>query len=143
MSVLDNKIYRFDKISVFFKHTDYYGFVHSYNYFEWMSYTREAFFQEIVTEFMSICNQNIKMVTACTELEVLEDAAFGDKVLVEIYSEQVRRLSFDVVFKFTNLKTSKKLAFGRQTLTFIDAERGKLTKIPDELKGAVLAYEKK
>ena len=38
MGAVTHKIFTFDKIVVFFKHTDYHGFVHPYNYLEWMSY---------------------------------------------------------------------------------------------------------
>ena len=47
----DHTVFIYDRIKVFFKHTDYYGKVHVYNYLEWMSYAREAFFNKIFPSF--------------------------------------------------------------------------------------------
>ena len=137
-----HKIFTFDKLTVFFKHTDYHGFVHPYNYLEWMSYAREAFFQDLVPNFLKLSKSNIKMVTAEVEFECRADAIFGDRIIVKIYSQNVKRLSFDVVFKFYRDKDNLLLGDGRQTLTFLDAETGKPTRIPEELKSAVLLFEK-
>ena len=86
----EHKIFEFDRVVIFFKHTDYYGFVHSYNYLEWMSYAREAYFQELVPNFMELCNGAIKMVTMEVEWEALGDAVFGDAIRIQIYSEFYR-----------------------------------------------------
>ncbi len=142
MESTPSKVFTFDKLTVFFKHTDYHGFVHPYNYYEWMSYTREAYFQELVPNFLELCNRNIKMVTASVELELLNDAVFGDGILCKIYSENVKRLSFDVVFEFCHKTKETQLSKGRQRLTFIDADMGRPARIPEELKAVVLQYEK-
>ena len=137
------KVFTFDKLTVFFKHTDYHGFLHPYNYFEWMSYAREAYFQELVSNFLELCDRNIKMVTASVELELLNDAIFGDPILCKIYSENVRRLSFDVIFDFCHKTKGIQLSRGRQRLTFLDADTVSPARIPEELKTVVLQYEKK
>jgi len=137
-----HQVYVFDKIKVFFKHTDYYGVVHPYNYLEWMSHARESYFQDLVPDFHKICEQRIKMVTFKVDLEYLEDARFGDEIGIKIYAEKVKKLSFDVIFEFYNSITNKVLARGCQTLTFLDGVTMRPTTIPDELKNVVLKYEK-
>ena len=143
MSTDPFKIYSFDKITVFFKNTDYNGFIHPYNFFEWMSYTREAYFQELVPNFLDLCNRNIKMVTANVEFCQLEDGIFGDQILVKIWAENVKRLSFEVIFEFLRKRDGARLGEGRQRLTFLDAESGKPARIPEELKAVVQLYEKR
>ena len=143
METTPSKIFTFDRLIVFFKHTDYYGFVHPYNYFEWMSYTREAYFQELVPNFLELCNRNIKMVTAFVELELFNDGIFGDQIICKIYSENVRRLSFDVIFDFSDKTKGTLLSKGRQRLTFLDAETARPARIPDELKNVVIQFERK
>lgn len=143
MDNIKHNIFNFDQISVFFKHTDYHGFVHPYNYLEWMSYTREAFFQELVPNFLELCNRNIKMVTVSVEFELFQDCVFGDRILVRIYAENVKRLSFDVIFQFYNKKTGVLLGVGRQRITFIDAVAEKPARIPEELNRVILEYERK
>jgi acyl-CoA thioesterase FadM len=139
---MGHKIYTFDKIRVFFKHTDYYGYVHPYNYLEWMSYVREAYFQDLVPNCLELCQKDIKMVTMLAEYKRVGDAIFGDCIYVEIHSENVRRISFDVIFSFFKTSERKKLGEGRQRLTFISAMTGHPEKIPDELKKFVLQYER-
>lgn len=143
MNAPTHKLYTYNQIRVFFKHTDYHGFVHPYNYMEWMSYTREAYFQDLVPNFLELTHRQIKMVTAEVELTILRDAIFGDRIGVQIYSKNVKRLSFDVMFEFSRKKDVTLLAEGRQRLTFLDAETGRPARIPEELKELVLLYEKK
>lgn len=138
----NHKTYVYDQIRVFFKHTDYHGFVHPYNFLEWMSYTREAYFQDLVPNFLELTQRNIKMVTAEVEFEPLRDVIFGDQIAVKIYSENVRRLSFDVIFEFFRANDGALLGRGRQRLTFLDGETGRPARIPEELKSVVLLYEK-
>ena len=143
MDTVSHKIFTFDRITVFFKHTDYHGFVHPYNYLEWMSYTREAFFQELVPNFLELCDRDIKMVTAEVLFSFLADATFGDQIIVKIYSENVKRLSFDVVFEFYRKKDNTRLGEGRQKLTFLEAKTGRPARITEELKNVVVLFEKK
>ena len=137
------RIFTYDKLIVFFKHTDYQGFVHPYNYLEWMSYAREAYFQELVPNFLELCDRDIKMVTALVEFELLSDAIFGDRIICKIYAEDVKRISFDVVFEFYHQITGRLLGKGRQRLTFLDGQIGRPARIPEELKSVVLQYERK
>ena len=143
MMTENHEIFVFDKQTVFFKHTDYHGYLHGYNYLEWMSYARESFFQELVPDFLDLCSRNIKMVTARVEFESLSDAVFGDKIVVKIFSEKVKRSSFDVVFSFFRKSDNNVLGNGRMTLAFLDAETGRLTCIPEGLKRAVVRFERK
>lgn len=143
MEINSHQNFTYDKLVVFFKHTDYQGFVHPYNYLEWMSYTREAFFQELVPNFLELCDRDIKMVTASVEFESAGDAIFGDRITVKIYSERVKRLSFDVVFIFSCEERKTTLGTGRMRLTFLDAATGRPTQIPTELKEAVLRFERR
>lgn len=143
MQNADHKIFTFDKIRVFFKHTDFHGFVHPYNYLEWMSYTREAYFQDLIPNFLELCQRDIKMVTALVDFEILNDAVFGDHVICKIYSENVRRLSFDVIFEFSLEHNNLLLGRGKQRLTFLNVQDSRPARIPEELKTIVIQYERK
>lgn len=138
-----HQIFTFDHIIVFFKHTDYHGYVHPYNYLEWMSYTREAYFQNLVPNFLELCKRNINMVTADVWFELIGDAVFGDQISIKIYSENVRRLSFDVIFEFYCERRRSLLGKGCQRLTFLDIGSSKPALIPLELKNVVLLFERK
>ncbi len=143
IEISNHKTFVYDKIGVFFKHTDYHGFVHPYNFLEWMSYAREAFFQELVPNFMELCQRDIKMVTSEVEYQATADAFFGDKIVIKIFSEKVKRLSFEVIFNFYREEDNTLLGEGRMRLTFLDATSGRPTLIPEELKKVVLEFERK
>lgn len=142
MNVSSHKKFTYDKITVFFKHTDYNGFVHPYNYYEWMSYAREAYFQCLVPNFLELTKQNIKMVTSEVNLELKENLVFGDQIIVEIWAENLKKIRFDVMFEFISKKSASIVARGRQRLTFIDVERNRPGRIPEDLRSRVVDYEK-
>ena len=139
----EHRVFEFNDVRVFFKHTGHDGQVHPYNYLEWMSYAREAFFQELVPNFLELCNSDIKMVTSLVEFELLEGAIFGDRIKLRIFSKNVKRLRFDVIFEFCNMTDGNKLiGSGRQQLTFLETS-GRPTRIPEDLKRVVLEFEEK
>lgn len=130
----------FDNISVFFKHTDFYGAVHPYNYFEWTSYVREAFFSGVCDDFESVLKSPIKMMTAKIELEVWGESAFGDKIEAYFTATKIKKVSFDVLVRFLNKSTNKYVCQTRHTLVFVNAESGKFTDIPEPIKRAIVLY---
>ena len=140
----NHNIFIYDHIKVFFKHTDYYGLVHQYNYLEWMSYAREAFFNKIFPAFMTDdILTTISMVTIKAEYEHYNDAKFGDEISIIIYTENVRRVSFDVIFEFYNKASNNKLGLGKQTLVFLQRESTRPAYIPNELFYEIKLGEKK
>ena len=126
-------IFIYDRITVYFKHTDYYGFVHAYNYLEWMSYAREAFFKKIFPAFSGEDANQYNIVTTKVTHEYLSDAKFGDEIKIVIFTENVRRASFDVIFEFYVKADDKKLGAGRQTLVFLNTKTMRPTFINDNL----------
>ena len=95
-----HKIFSFDKVTIFFIHTDYHGYVHPYNYFEWMSYVREAFLSKVLSSVSEGQIAPLSMVTVNVDYNYLADARFGDEIEAVIFTENVRRISFDVVYEF-------------------------------------------
>ena len=126
-------IFIYDKIKVFFKHTDYHGFVHPYNFLEWMSYAREAFFKNVLPTYQLESNRSINMVTVRMECDYLADARFGDDIEILIFTEHVKRFSFDVVFEFYRRPSQELLGIGRQTIAFLQSETAKPSSIPEGL----------
>ena len=127
-----HNIFVYDNIKVFFKHTDYYGFVHIYYYLEWMSYAREAFFNKLFPQFSEKMT-NFSVVTVNVSYDHFLDSKFGDNVKVVIYTKRVRKLSFDVIYEFYNQKNTEKIGLGKQTLVFLDKATGRPVLIPEKL----------
>ena len=140
---ISHNTFTYDKIKVFFKHTDYHGFVHIYNYLEWMSYAREAFFSDLFQSSSVDIADMFSIVTINVEYNFIADAKFGDDIKIVIFTENVRKVSFDVCFEFYLSGDGKKIGLGRQTLVFLDKNSFKPTLIPEKLFAEVKDGERK
>ena len=141
MQVNSNKIFIFDKIRVFFKHTDSYGFLHPYNFLEWTSYVREAYFSEMCPNFREITNSPIKMMTAKITSTVYGDSVFGDDIEARFTTSRIKKVSFDVIIHFYNKRLAEIVCQTQHTLVFVDSESQKFTAIPCSLRQVIVYYE--
>ena len=138
-----NKIFTFNKIIVFFKHTDYHGFVHPYNFFEWTSYVREAFFSEVCFGIREILNSPVKMMTAKISGTMHFDSAFGDVIEAQFTVCKIKRVSFDVIVKFFNKRLRQLACETHHTLVFVDSNTQGFTEIPEGIKDAIVRFQEK
>lgn len=134
------KTYNFDQITVFFKHTDCYGCVHPYNYFEWTSYVREDFFQCTVPNFKDIVFRSIKMMTVKINCKICNDAEFGDHIAAHLSVSKIKKVSFDMVIKFINTKNNNLLCQTDHTIVFVDSKTNEFAAIPNEMKRIIIKY---
>ncbi len=140
----EHNFFVYDQVKVFFKHTDFYGFVHQYNFLEWMSYAREAFFSNLFPAFSTNDSlKEISMVTIKANYDYYDDAKFGDDIQIVIFTENVRRISFDVIFEFYKKKSHAPLGVGRQTLVFLKRNSTRPAFIPQELLYEIQKGERK
>ncbi len=137
----NHKTFVYDKIAVFFKHTDYHGFVHPYNFLEWMSYTREAYFSKVCEDFRAILDSPVKMMTAKVDFTNYDDAIFGDPIEAKLTIAKIKKVSFDVIIRFLNGRTKKMICETRHTLVFVDSITNGFTAIPKGLYQAVIEYQ--
>ncbi len=135
------KVFIYDQFGVLFKHTDYHGFVHPYNYFEWTSYVREAFFQETVPNFREILETPIKMMTVKISSSLLSDSNFGDTFEARLVVGKIKKVSFDMIIRFFNLRTQKVACETIHTIVFVDSQTAKFADIPSEMKTVIINYE--
>ena len=141
METKDKKVFVFGPIHVFFKHTDYHGFVHSYNFYEWTSYVREAFFQETVSNFMDVVMRPIKMMTVKIYSNILGEAIFGDSLIARLTVGKIKRVSFDMNVYFFNKHTQKMICKTSHSIVFVDSTTGKFGTIPKEMMDVIIHYE--
>jgi len=136
-----NKIFVYDKLRIFFKHTDYYGVVHPYNYLEWTSYVREAFFSEMCGDFRRILESPIKMMTTKIELSGLKDSLFGDDIEGRFTTTQIKKVSFDVIVRFFNKRKKIVVCETRHTLVFVDSDTQRFATIPENIKNSIVFFQ--
>ena len=141
MNTTSQKTFIYDRITIFFKHTDYHGLVHPYSYLEWTSYVREAFFSENCGDFRKIIGSKIKMMTAKIQVSTYDDCIFGDLVQAQLTVAKVKRVSFDVIVKFVNMSINQVTAETRHTLVFLDSESNQFTNVPENIRTAIESYQ--
>lgn len=139
-SRVSSKIFVLRKLNVFFKHTDYHGFLHPYNYFEWTSYAREAFFRETVPNFEEIILRDIKMMTAKIFCSIFKDCRFGDEVEARLSVDRIRKVSFDMVTRFYNVTQKDTVAETQHTVVFAKSDSGQFASIPYEMMRVIVCY---
>ena len=141
MEKAETNIFVFDRFEVFFKHTDFYGFVHPYNYFEWTSYVRESFFSQMCGDFESVLNSSIKMMTAKISADLKGESKFGDRMEARFTTTRIKKVSFEVIIRFFNKRVQNVVCETQHTLVFVDSKSEKFTNIPEPIRLAVLKYQ--
>jgi YbgC/YbaW family acyl-CoA thioester hydrolase len=130
----------FDGFRIFFKHTDYHGCVHPYQYLEWTSYVREAFFQDTVPSFSQVLLRNISMMTTKIDAVFYGDTVFGDKLEAHLNVGRIKKVSFDMKIRFLNKLTRRKICETLHTVVFMDNATASFSRIPPEMQNVIVAY---
>lgn len=138
-----NSVFIYDKLKIFFKHTDTYGNVHPYNFYEWTSFVREAYFSEVCQEFRRILDSSVKMMTAKISLKLYDDCVFGDDIEGRLTIVKIKRVSFDVICRFFNKRIEGLVGETRHTLVFVDAATNQFVSIPKGLADVIVKYEER
>lgn len=138
---MNKQVFIFPNIYVFFKHTNYYGQVHPYNYYEWTSYVREHFFQSMAPNFSEVVARPIKMMTSKISLQLFKDGEFGEQIEARFTTKRIKKCSFDVLVKFYKKNGEALLSQTQHTLVFWNSKNGGFAEIPGEIKKAVLRYD--
>lgn len=136
-----HKVFTFDDLTVFFKHTDYHGFVHPYNYFEWTSYVREAFFSQMCPDFRQILKSPIKMMTTKIDCIMHFDSIFGDKFEARFSAARIKKASCDIIVRFFNRRIERIVCETRHTLVFVDFNTQDFTLIPAGIRNAIISFQ--
>ncbi len=133
-------IYVYDKITVFFKHTDYHGNLQPYHFFEWTSHIREAFLSDKCADLEGVLKSSIAMMTSKIDLEVLGESLFPDEIEAHLTATKVKKVSCDLVMNFYNKRLKEYVATTRHTLVFADPIGNKFAPIPDSLRPAMIEF---
>jgi acyl-CoA thioesterase FadM len=134
------KAFIFDKCVVFFKHTNRFGIIHPYNFLEWTSFVREAFFQETVPNFLEVTNRPIKMMTSKIFSTLFSDSGFGDPMEAVLTVGKIKKVSFDMIIRFFNLRKKKIACETVHTIVFVNSQTAEFSPIPEEMSRVIVHY---
>ncbi len=130
---------------VYFNETNAVGGVAYFsNYVKWQGMTREEYFIETVPSWREIMKVialgQLNMITVQEQSHFVQHAFFGDTILIELQTADIKRFSFDMVFFMTNAETGTLLYEGIQKLAF-DNFKGKFIEIPEPMLKSVQAHK--
>ena len=135
-----NNIYLYDKIKIYFKHTDFHGNLHDYNFFEWTSHVRESFFSDKCRDLAGVLKSSVAMMTSKIELQVFGESRFADEIVAHLSATKVKKVSCDLIINFYNKRLNEFIAATKHTLVFADQKTNGFASIPDSLKPAMIEY---
>ncbi len=81
----------------------------------------------------------MRIFTVSATIEYKAELTLYDEIEIEVYTRNIRRASFELLFYFMNHKTNTVVAVGSQKLVFIDPEN-RIMPIPEEFKAKGYAY---
>lgn len=136
-----SRVFIFDKFVVFFKHTNQLGNAHPYNFMEWTSFVREAFFQATVPNFKDVLMRPIKMMTTKIASTILSESEFGDELEARLTVGKIKKVSFDMIIRFVNTRKKKVACETVHTVVFVDSQLGSFADIPKEMMDVIVHYK--
>lgn len=126
----DRKKFLFEK-TVYLRDTNAEGNVYFARYFDWQGEAREEFFRSAIPEHQSLMEEGLRIITVEASMQYKLPSFLFDVIQIEITPCNVKRMTFDLDFKFFHKTTGRLAALGRQCLAFADVKSNKLVPIPE------------
>lgn len=124
---------------VYLSDTNAQGNVYFARFFEWQGDAREEFFRVAVPIHESFFSAGYRLITVEASLEYKGEAKLYDEIEIEVTVHWIKRASAELGFTFTNAKTDKALAIGKQIIASANNE-GKVVAAPQAIKDLLLPY---
>jgi acyl-CoA thioesterase FadM len=129
---------------VFFNETNAMGGVAYFsNYPKWQGIVREEYFVKTVPEWREVMKfvtlGKVNMITVEEHSHFKHHVFFGDKVIIKLQTTNIRKCSFDMLFKFYRNSEEELIYEGWQKLAF-DDYKGNFIPIPEPMLRSVLEY---
>ena len=106
------------------------GNVYFTKYFDWQGMAREEFYRQHFP--IGLLKSGLKLITAHASVDYKQEAFLYDEILITIHITNVKRMSLELIFNYTNKNNGKLLAIGKEKIAFADS-KGKLIPIPTEV----------
>jgi len=121
------------KVTVTLKDTNVFGNVYFSNDIQYQGVVREKFFLEKVPDLHELLTANsLRLVTIDTYNKFINNAYFGDTLLVELTTSEINGASCRLNITFKNKETGELLGQGYQRVCIVGAT-GRVMRIPAEL----------
>jgi len=120
------------------------GVVYFSNFVKWQGMVREEFFTKAFPSWKEIMKLvmagSANMITVEEHSRFRGHAFFGDTVIVKLQTANLKKVSFDLIFKMYRNTEDRLIYEGWQKLTF-DDYKGNFIPIPEPFQKTILEYE--
>ena len=135
-----------------YKHTVYLnetnamgGVVYFANFIKWQGIVREEFFIKAFPSWQEIMKLvmagSANMITVEEHSKFKRHASFGDTIVIKLQTANLKKCSFDMVFRMYRSNTGDELIYeGWQRITF-DDYKGNFIPIPEPFRQSILEYQ--
>ncbi len=128
----ENRVFT-SEILVTLKDTNVFGNVYFSNYIEYQGMIREKFLLSVVPGLHEmLAKTQIKLVTVDTYNKFISNAYFGDTLLLELTTSDIKAATCKLNINFKNKETGKLVGQGYQQFCVVSA-KGKVMRLPDIL----------
>lgn len=132
------------KHQVYFNETNAVGGVAYFsNYVKWQGMVREAYFIQSVPSWREIMGEvtkgKINMITVEEHSHFIQHAYFGDAVIIVLQTANLKKFSFDMIFKMYRNTRENLIYDGWQRLAF-DDYKGNFIPTPEPMRRSVVEY---
>jgi acyl-CoA thioester hydrolase len=124
-----------------FAETDQQGIVFYGEYFTFQDEAVSAFFRELDYGYDDMLEDGWQIHVVNTELNYYTGAAFEDVIVNELRVADIGTASLECEYRATRKRDDEILADGTVTQVAVDRETEEPTRIPDEFRDAVAAFQ--
>lgn len=128
------------EIVVTLKNTNVFGNVYFANFIEYQGVVREKFLLANVPDLHQLmAEQKIRLVTVDTYNRFISNAYFGDTLVVELTTSEIKAATCRLNITFKNKATGQLIGEGYQRICVV-SEKGRVIRIPDTFLGPLNFY---
>lgn len=123
------------EVVVTLKDTNVFGSVYFSNFIEYQGIIREKFLLQNIPDIHKLLTESrIRLVTVDTYNRYIENAYFGDTLVVELTTSEIQAATCRLNITFTNKDTGRLIGEGYQRFCVVSA-KGTVIRIPEEFRG--------
>lgn len=125
------------KKRIYFSDTDVTGFVYHAKWLEWMEAVRLEMLEKRGISINDLHKSGILIVVGEINCKYLSPIKLGQTVETRAWIENVGGPSLLIRYEIWNLSEEKKAGEATSLIVFIDAQKGKPIRIPDNVRGGL------
>lgn len=124
-------MFAFPKV-VYLGDTNAEGNVYFARFFDWQGMAREEFLKVNVPDCMKIMQAGVRIITKNAWMVFQQECRLFDNVEIQIHTSNLKPMSLELIFTFSNKASGAILGRGGEKLAFTNGE-GKLVPVPPSI----------